>query len=128
MQKPERVRVFRVLFESRPLPSEAVWAATVRELWHGAAFREERYAAIDLTGYRLYRSYQRPDVLPLYEEMIVTGAWDFVDEIASRRVGPILRVSRPDDPRDAHLGDGRGPMAPAHGNPVPTGSARCRRS
>jgi 3-methyladenine DNA glycosylase AlkD len=93
VQKPERVRVFRVLFESRPLPSEAVWAATVRELWHGAAFREERYAAIDLTGHRLYRSYQRPDVLPLYEEMIVTGAWwDFVDEIASRRVGPILRA------------------------------------
>jgi 3-methyladenine DNA glycosylase AlkD len=68
--------------------------ATVGELWHGAAFREERYAAIDLTGHRLYRAYQRPDALALYDELIVTGAWwDYVDEIARRRVGPILRAS-----------------------------------
>ena len=92
-QKPARTRALRAVFDSRPLPSGAVWAATVRELWHGAEFREERYAAIDLTGHRMYRSYQRPDVLALYEELIVTGAWwDFVDEIASRRVGPILRA------------------------------------
>ena len=78
---------------SRPLANEGVWSATVRELWHGAAFREERYAAIDFTGHRLYRSYQRPEALPLYEELIVTGAWwDYVDEIAVRRVGPILRA------------------------------------
>ena len=57
-------------------------------------FREERYAAIDLTGHRLYRAYQRPDTLPLYEDLIVTGAWwDYVDEIAARRVGPILRAA-----------------------------------
>jgi 3-methyladenine DNA glycosylase AlkD len=36
--------------------------------------------------------FQIPAAMPLYEEMIVTGAWwDFVDEIASRRVGPILQ-------------------------------------
>ena len=94
VQKPERVRVLREVFASRQLPSEAVWSATVRELWHGAQFREERYAAIDLTGHRLYRAYQRPEALPLYEELIVTGAWwDYVDEIASRRVGPILRAT-----------------------------------
>jgi 3-methyladenine DNA glycosylase AlkD len=94
VQKPERVRVLREVFASHPLPSEAVWSATVRELWHGAQFREERYAAIDLTGHRLYRAYQRPDTLPLYEDLIVTGAWwDYVDEIAARRVGPILRAA-----------------------------------
>jgi 3-methyladenine DNA glycosylase AlkD len=94
VQKPERARVLREVFASHPLPSEAVWSATVRELWHGAQFREERYAAIDLTGHRLYRAYQRPETLPLYEDLIVTGAWwDYVDEIAARRVGPILRAA-----------------------------------
>ncbi len=30
--------------------------------------------------------------LPMYEEIIVTGAWwDFVDEIAAHRLGPLLR-------------------------------------
>jgi 3-methyladenine DNA glycosylase AlkD len=94
VQKPERVRVLREVFASHPLQGEAVWSATVRELWHGAQFREERYAAIDLTGHRLYRAYQRPEALPLYEELIVSGAWwDYVDEIAARRVGPILRAA-----------------------------------
>jgi 3-methyladenine DNA glycosylase AlkD len=93
VQKPERARLVREIYESRPLPTQAVWAATVRELWHGAEFREERYAAIDLTGHRLYRGYQRPAVVPLYEDLIVSGAWwDYVDEIASRRVAPILRA------------------------------------
>jgi hypothetical protein len=28
----------------------------------------------------------------MYEELIVTGAWwDYVDDIASHRIGPILR-------------------------------------
>ena len=93
VQKAKRTRLFREVFGSRPMESEPVWAATVRELWHDAAFREERYAALDLTGYRLYRGHQRPEVLPLYEELVGTGAWwDFVDEIAGRRIGPILRA------------------------------------
>jgi 3-methyladenine DNA glycosylase AlkD len=32
------------------------------------------------------------DALPMYEEMITTGAWwDYVDAIASHRLGPLLR-------------------------------------
>src|ERR1044071_6509914 len=47
--------------------------------------------AIALTGERRYKSWQTPALLPLYEEMIVTGAWwDFVDELANRRGGPPL--------------------------------------
>jgi 3-methyladenine DNA glycosylase AlkD len=31
--------------------------------------------------------------MPLYEEIIVSGAWwDYVDDVASHRVGPILRA------------------------------------
>jgi 3-methyladenine DNA glycosylase AlkD len=61
-------------------------------MWHGARFREERYAAIELTGHRSARAHQTLEALPLYEELIVTGAWwDLVDGIASHRLGGLLR-------------------------------------
>lgn len=67
------------------------WEGAVRDLWDGAAFREERYAAAALTGHRTYRSWQDPELLPLYRHLVVTGAWwDHVDEVAGNRVGPIL--------------------------------------
>src|SRR5680860_1679906 len=31
------------------------WEATIRGLWDGAHFREERYAALAISGHRLYR-------------------------------------------------------------------------
>jgi 3-methyladenine DNA glycosylase AlkD len=62
-------------------------------LWDQATHREERYAAIELTGHRSYRSHQRPPTLELYRHLVVTGGWwDFVDTIAGNRVGPILRA------------------------------------
>ncbi|MEO7069083.1 MAG: DNA alkylation repair protein [Nostocoides sp.] len=73
------------------LATRAEWEATVRALWDGANHREERYAAIALTGYRHYREWQDLETLPLYAHLVVTGAWwDYVDEVASNRVGPIL--------------------------------------
>ncbi len=70
------------------------WEATVRRLWDGAQFREERYAALAISGHRLYRSWaQDRSAMPLYLYLIETGAWwDFVDEIAAGRVGPVLRA------------------------------------
>ena len=69
------------------------WEATVRGLWDGAQFREERYAALAICGHRLYRQWARDrTAMPLYRHLVESGAWwDFVDEIASHRVGPILR-------------------------------------
>lgn len=93
---PARRRLGRAVFAEHPLPGEASWRSVVLELWRDARFREERYLAIDLTGFPAYARWQSPALLPLYEELIVTGAWwDFVDEIAIRRIGPILR-SAPD--------------------------------
>jgi 3-methyladenine DNA glycosylase AlkD len=67
------------------------WEATVRELWDDATHREERYAALALTGHRTYRAWQDASALPLYEHLVTTGAWwDLVDPVASDRVGPIL--------------------------------------
>lgn len=71
--------------------SREEWEATVRELWDGATHREERYAALALTGHRTCRPWQDPQALPLYEHLVTTGAWwDLVDPVASDRVGPIL--------------------------------------
>jgi len=89
--KPVRALALRPVLAGRTLPDPASWTATVLALWRDAAYREERYAAIDLTGHRAYRAYQRSTTLAMYEEMITTSTWwDYVDEVASRRVGPLL--------------------------------------
>jgi len=81
------------VFENHPTDDRSTWEATVRALFDGAEYREERYAAIALSGYRRYKHWQDPDAMPMYEHLIVTGAWwDLVDELAIRRVGPILRA------------------------------------
>ena len=85
-------RLLRGLFEIHPPTDRATWESTTRTLWDEAAYREERYAAIALTGHRNARGWQDLAAILMYEHMIVTGAWwDHVDELASRRVGPILR-------------------------------------
>jgi 3-methyladenine DNA glycosylase AlkD len=90
---PERRALGKRLFATHPLPDVAALLATVLTLWREAEYREERYVAMDLTAHRPYQAWQSPDLLPVYEEMIVTGAWwDFVDEVASRRVGTLLRA------------------------------------
>jgi 3-methyladenine DNA glycosylase AlkD len=67
------------------------WRATVQTIWRGAKYREERYCAIALARMPAHRIHRTPDALPLFEEMIVTGAWwDFVDEIAGRLIGELL--------------------------------------
>jgi 3-methyladenine DNA glycosylase AlkD len=72
-----------------PLTSREEWEATVRELWDGAAFREERYAALAVA--RSDRRWLDPRVLGLARHLVVTGAWwDLVDETASHVVGPAL--------------------------------------
>lgn len=84
--------VFKQLFADVQWATAEDWQAQVLAIWRGAQFREERYAAIHLSGHRRADAFQTPDALPMYEEMIVTGAWwDYVDTIAARRVGPLLK-------------------------------------
>ena len=92
VKTPQLRQVCRAVFAARPLASFAQWEATIRALWRQARYREERYAAIELAGYRLYRDYQTLDALPLYEELIVEGAWwDLVDSLATHQIGGLLR-------------------------------------
>ncbi len=88
VQKPGRVKLAREVFE--PL-TRAAWESTVRTLWHEAEFREERYMALAVLKDRRYRDHRDLAALPLYEELIVDGAWwDFVDEIATGPLGALL--------------------------------------
>jgi 3-methyladenine DNA glycosylase AlkD len=83
---------WKVVFADLVLPTRDDWRDLVLELWRGAKFREERYAALALAGDKRASKFQTPAVMPLYEEIILTGAWwDYVDGVASHRVGPILR-------------------------------------
>jgi 3-methyladenine DNA glycosylase AlkD len=89
--QPLRAAV-REVFASHALGSYEAWHDTVLALWRTASYREERYAALELAGWKAYRDHRaRRDVLRLYEELVVTGAWwDYVDGIASHRVGELL--------------------------------------
>jgi 3-methyladenine DNA glycosylase AlkD len=82
-----------------PATAEDV-AREASTLWREAAYREERHAAIALTGLPVARGALQ--LLPLYEQMIRTGAWwDLVDGVAPRirellldhptQLGPVLR-------------------------------------
>jgi 3-methyladenine DNA glycosylase AlkD len=85
-------RVCRGSFADLDLPSAAAWRRAALGLWRSARFREERYCAIELTGVRRFDRFQDLAALPMYEEMIVTGAWwDLVDGIAGHRLGLLLR-------------------------------------
>ncbi len=84
--------ICRHAFAAHPVTTSVGWRRDVLALWRGARFREERYAAIELTGDRRARPFQTMESLPLYEEMIVTGSWwDLVDALATKRLGEILR-------------------------------------
>ncbi len=74
------------------LPTFASWRDSILALWRDAAFREERYAAIAIARHRFYDDHQTLASLPMYRELIVTGAWwDYVDVIASHQVGGLLQ-------------------------------------
>jgi len=85
-------KVCKLTFADVQFATASHWQAQVLDLWRGARFREERYAALYLAGDERARPFQTPSAMKMYEELIVTGAWwDYVDDIASHRIGPILR-------------------------------------
>ena len=88
-------QVCRDVFKGLSWANKAAWQADVLALWRGAKFREERYAAIELSGVRAARTFQHMDALTMYEEMIVDGAWwDYVDPVAGGYFWTLLRDDR----------------------------------
>ncbi|WP_214106353.1 DNA alkylation repair protein [Acrocarpospora catenulata] len=93
VQTGPRRAALKKLFAEHRLEAAPDWRKATLLLWREAEYREERYAAIELTGARQYRSWQTLYTLPMYEEMIVSGAWwDLVDELAVHRIGTLLRL------------------------------------
>ncbi len=92
IQAAAQRRIYRRVFLQFRIRTADSWRATVQRLWHCACFREERYAALELMGAKQYDAFRTLDCLPMYEEIIVTGAWwDFVDHVAIHRLGDLLR-------------------------------------
>jgi hypothetical protein len=52
---PEQRRIWREVFSAHRLDGFDEWQRVALELWRGAAFREERYAALGLTDLPRYR-------------------------------------------------------------------------
>lgn len=90
---PEQKAIWKTVFAAHPLTSMKEWQRVALTLWRDAVFREERYASIALTEFRQYAPYRTMASIPMFEEMIVSGAWwDFVDSIAGRSLGAVLRA------------------------------------
>lgn len=67
-------------------------ARAMHTLWREARCREERYAAMELARERPHRALLGPDLLPIYEEMIVDGAWwDYCDDISGTAIAALLQ-------------------------------------
>lgn len=89
---PEVRRIVKAEAAAAPFASGDELRSAVLELFRSATYREERYAAIDLTASKLVRSDLA--MLPVYEEMIRTGAWwDLVDGVEDR-LGRLLQAHR----------------------------------
>ncbi len=74
VQTPVRHRLLRALLRAHPISEKSDWQAAVLELWRNVAYREERYAALDLAGAGRYESFRTLDTLPMFEEMVMSGA------------------------------------------------------
>ena len=89
---PLRRRLTAEVVKAHPCADTAALARTMRELWRGACFREERYAVVELP--RLAPGHSKLvniELLPEVEEMIVTGAWwDLVDDISGNVLARLL--------------------------------------
>jgi len=95
VSSPIQKQLWREIFPSHPLATAAEWREAALTLWREAAFREERYAAIALTDLPRFRAYRTRASLPMFEEMIVSGAWwDLVDPLAAHHLGDVLQSDR----------------------------------
>ena len=86
-------RLVRDALRANPLPSAASWQRAILRLWRNATHREQRYAGVEILLAKTHAAYLTPDILPVVEELVVSGAWwDFVDAVAINAIGPMLRV------------------------------------
>jgi 3-methyladenine DNA glycosylase AlkD len=89
---PLNSRLTSEMVRQSPLPDATTLAETMLQLWRQAQFREERYAAIELAQLRPHALHISMQLLPVYEEMIVSGAWwDYCDDISGNGIAALLQ-------------------------------------
>ena len=105
---PQVRAICKRVFIENPLTSCDRWHSAFMQLWREAKFREERYAAIELLDMKAHRGCWTPQLMPMLEEMVVTGAWwDLVDGIAHvfgellrhhpKQIRPVMRAWSTDE-------------------------------
>lgn len=98
---PRRRVLTAALWKKHIPPDATAWRRQIAQLWDGATRREERYAAIDWcrlawapdrrSGRERF-AFHDLAALPLFERMIIEGAWwDLVDDLAGHQLGVLLR-------------------------------------
>jgi len=92
---PEARKLFRQLGKRLAFDDFGLFETSVRYVFGEAKRREERYAALALLSLPGNRKFQTLEALPLYEALIVEGAWwDLVDEVATHHLWPLLKSDR----------------------------------
>ncbi|HEY0830669.1 MAG TPA: DNA alkylation repair protein [Candidatus Dormibacteraeota bacterium] len=87
---PEVRAISRGVFDGSAMSCDE-WRETILELWRGARYREERYAAQFLLTMKRHADCLTPADMPMLEELVTSGAWwDHVDELAAV-IGELLR-------------------------------------
>jgi 3-methyladenine DNA glycosylase AlkD len=110
IKAPLNSRLTSEMCQPSPLTDATDLADTMRQLWREAKFREERYAAIELAQLRPHAKLVSLQLLPVYEEMITSGAWwDYCDDIASHGLS-ILLQRWPDQMKPTLRAWARGPQ------------------
>lgn len=90
--KPQRAILAREIKKQFAIESAHDYKAAVLALW-ALPHREEKYLAISVA--QMWPGFIVPGALPVYRRMIVEGAWwDFVDDVAIRLVGRLVREHR----------------------------------
>jgi len=88
---PLRRRLQAEAVRRHPLPDVNALALAMRRLWHEARTREERYAAMELARVGRHARLLSGALLPVYETMIVEGAWwDICDDISGTALARLL--------------------------------------
>jgi len=85
-------QVCRECFKALEFKDAQAWRQAVLYIFRNARFREEWYAAVELSLWKKAGAFRTLDASAMYEEMIVTsGWWDIVDTLAGHGVGSLLR-------------------------------------
>jgi 3-methyladenine DNA glycosylase AlkD len=89
---PQRRRLMAEAVAAHTCRTTGELGQTMQALWRGATHREQRDAAMELARVGPHRALLDVWLLPVYECMIVEGAWwDICDDISSEAVGALLQ-------------------------------------